>query len=129
MSVLLSVVLADCQGRDVVSLETGAEMSPHFVTDYIVAENFDLYRVETDEWFNRPVVPGTNRALVDTISSLNIVCNKDYDAGHEAGSDLCDIVKFWATTPYGFIHRGYVHEPMDYSGYWPVMYPNMAMIL
>ena len=42
MSVLLSAVLAGCQGRDVVSLETGAVMSPHFVTDYIVAENFDL---------------------------------------------------------------------------------------
>ena len=158
MSVLLSAVLAGCQGIDVVSLETGAVMSPHFVTDYIVAENFDLYRVETDEWFiffmnfrgerismpgnadkdrfetlaeafgdvsyNRPVVPDANRALVDPISSLNVVCNKDYDAGHEAGSDLCDIVKFWATTPYGFIHRGYVHEPMDYSDYWPVMYPQ-----
>lgn len=77
-----------------------------------------------DVSYNRPVVPDANRALVDPISSLNVVCNKDYDAGHEAGSDLCDIVKFWATTPYGFIHRGYVHEPMDYSDYWPVMYPQ-----
>ena len=40
-------------------------------------------------------------------TALEIVSDKDYDAGHPAGTDLADIVRFMSWSPYNFIRSGY----------------------
>lgn len=74
------------------------------------------------EW----IVMGYNHhiALSSPLTSISIVADKDYDAGHKAGASLGDIVQFCGMSPFAFIQNGYVptHSPATaYPALWTFM--------
>lgn len=57
--------------------------------------------------FNRPIAMFTGIALADTIESVNLTSDTDYDDMHPAGSSLDDIIKIKYKTSEPFIKSGY----------------------
>lgn len=47
-------------------------------------------------------------------SSIDIICNREYDANHPAGSSLADIVNYEAISIYPWIRSGYQTEKKVY---------------
>ena len=58
-------------------------------------------------WNGKLAIPFANKARNDSIFSIEIITEKDYDIQHKAGDDLSDIVKFYGSTPYNYIQNGY----------------------
>ena len=63
-----------------------------------------------DVSYNGNVLPYANISLVSSIVSVDIVCDRDFDAEHKAGESLADIVRLYVETPYEFIQYGYVYN-------------------
>lgn len=72
------------------------------------------------------VVPDANQALSEPLSFIGIICDKNYDADHDAGQSLEDIVLFCAISPYEFIQNGYknITPANKYPDYWYGMIMN-----
>jgi hypothetical protein len=72
------------------------------------------------------VMPNANKALTEPLSIVSVTCDKDFDAEHNAGQSLDDIVLFCATSPYNFIQGGYKDFVKDeeYPDYWYGMIMN-----
>ena len=77
------------------------------------------------------ILPGSNQAITEAIASIDVVCDKDFNEQHPAGSSLGDIIMFCATSPYEFIQGGYKDEDMvknsDYPDYWKYMLMNQGI--
>lgn len=82
-----------------------------------------------DGTYNKYVLPGSNMALTEPLTSVSIVCDKEYDAEHQSGSNLDDIVLFCATSPYEFIQSGYKEmvRSEKYPAYWKYMVMNQSI--
>lgn len=82
-----------------------------------------------DGSYTGTVLPDANKALTDVLTSISVVCDKEYDAEHGAGSSLDDLVLFCATSPYEFIRGGYknVVKDDDYPDYWKGMGMNQGV--
>ena len=78
-----------------------------------------------DGSYTGTVLPDANKALADALSSVSVVCDKEYDAAHEAGSSLDDLVTFCATSPYEFIRGGYKDTVRNDD--YPEYFKEMAM--
>ena len=64
-----------------------------------------------DVSYNRYMVPFSNPCLVDTITSLDLICNTDFDNNHKKGSSLNDIAILYYSSPLEFIKSGYKEYP------------------
>ncbi len=54
--------------------------------------------------------PYLHMALYDTLSSISITCDRDYDAFHAKDSNLADIAALYCTSPMPYIQSGCTKE-------------------
>ena len=88
---------------------------------YEVANNFG------DGSYTGYVLPWENQAVTEAIASIDVVCDKDFNEQHPAGSSLGNIMMLGASSPYEFIRAGYQKvtiEDSDYPKYWEQMALN-----
>ena len=101
-------------------------------TFYLTYDSLDVsvkYYHKGDEAYNRLSVKHrdsfegwTNKYYFSTFSicyamdfsSIDIICNREYDANHPAGSSLADIVNYEAISIYPWIRSGYQTEKKVY---------------
>lgn len=73
--------------------------------DRICEKNGDMTynasRIPSETWHTYPS---------ENWTSISVVSEEDYDAGHPAGSDLSDVIIMETVSPYPFISRGYKGE-------------------
>ena len=58
-------------------------------------------------WNGYTVTPIDHLVINDSIMSIVIISNVDYDDTHRAGDDISDVVKFIGSSPFDFIQNGY----------------------
>lgn len=68
-----------------------------------------------DTSYTKTVLPNSNQAITEALVSAKVVCDKDYNPTHPAGSDLGEMVLFLATSPYDFIQSNYNEALTHYS--------------
>lgn len=61
-----------------------------------------------DTCFNKKIPPYINQVVCDTLISISITADEDYDNDHPAGKPLNDIAKFYYESPISFIKSGYL---------------------
>ena len=60
-----------------------------------------------DTCYNREIVRGAIHAMADEFTAVDIVSDRDFDAGHRAGESLAGIARLVTATPLRFIESGY----------------------
>jgi hypothetical protein len=71
-------------------------------------EGYDKYiAIISDTLFNKKTTATTAVALLDTLSSIVITTDKDFDANHPAGADLNSLFSVYFYDPYVFVKNGY----------------------
>lgn len=127
---ILAITLCQCNNEN----EDGALYSKNFVQGYIelksmdistpINSNLNIYLsgeriTPTDKSFeylsntfgdiayNRHIVPGTNYCISDTITSINIICETDYNTSHKSKSSLNNIIELYFSSPLVYINSGY----------------------
>ena len=79
----------------------------------MIDENFAVFdsiaKRIGDTCFNQESVLLSHCVANDTIMSIDVVCNEDFDGTHKAGHSVSDIVDFYGSSPYNFIRNGYNH--------------------
>jgi hypothetical protein len=66
-----------------------------------------------DTYFNRKLVPFSNRAIADEFTSIDITSDRDFDSEHPAGTSLGNLVKFYGISFWKYIENGYKFAPYD----------------
>lgn len=114
--------------------ENGAAYSKYMINCYIECENFSLKsldqtlklrfegkainpgnfdefypiaRANNDTTYNRELVNLRYVSINDSLSHISIVCDKDINPNHPAGTELNDIFTFKAKTVYNIIQQNY----------------------
>jgi hypothetical protein len=71
-------------------------------------EGYDKYiAIIGDTLFNKKATTTVAVALLDTLSSIIITANKDFDVNHSAGADLSGLFSVYFYDPYAFVKNGY----------------------
>lgn len=121
----LAVKEADGTNGDIIAVNfTGIRVSS--LPPDADAERFgELADSYNDVSYTGYVIPNANKALAHPLSSMSVICDKEFDTDHGAGQPLDDIILLCATSPYDYIQSGYkdVTSADRYPNYW---YP-MAM--
>lgn len=65
-------------------------------------------------WTNKYYFSTFSICFAMDFSSIDIICNREYDANHPAGSSLADIVNYEAISIYPWIRSGYQTEKKVY---------------
>lgn len=68
-----------------------------------------------DTSYTKTVIPNSTQAITEALVSAKVVCDKDYNFTHPAGSDLGDMILILATSPYNFIQSNYDEALAHYS--------------
>ncbi len=122
----------DFELRPVAGIENA--IHAHFIGKSFECSSSDTKFYEYAKLFNDVsykgnVLPFANKALTEPLTSVNIVCDKDFDATHKAGSSLGDVIMFCATSPYEFIQSGYKKKIYTYPDYWKMLAMNQNGIV
>lgn len=80
----------------------------------------ELAATYQDGAYNGMVIPYSNQALSEALTSIDVICDRDYDDEHTAGQSLYDIVQLCASSPHKYIQNGYkeVGQPEELPDYW-----------
>jgi hypothetical protein len=71
-------------------------------------EGYDKYiAIIGDTLFNKKAATTVAVSLLDTLSSIIITADKDFDADHSADSDLSSLFSVYFYDPYAFVKNGY----------------------
>lgn len=87
---------------------------------------YEYAKLFNDLSFTGYVLPFDDKALTEPLTTVKIVCDKDFDATHKAGSNLGDVIMFCATSPYEYIQSGYKKGPYTYPDYWKSLVMNQG---
>ena len=79
------------------------------------SENIKMFNALAEQYgdthFNQNIVPFSEKAVIDTIQSIDIVCNEDFDNAHQKGSALSDITDFYYGSQLEYIKSDYQKMP------------------
>ena len=69
--------------------------------------------ISDTSWNGHAQMPRQYQVVNDSICSIEIISESDYDDIHKAGDNVADIVKFYCSSPYNFIQNGYMATQND----------------
>ena len=75
---------------------------------------YPIAKANNDTSFNDIITPGCYASINDSLSQINIICDKDIDENHLAGTELNDIFMFKAFSVYNVIQRHYESRKADF---------------
>ncbi|MDR0509814.1 MAG: hypothetical protein LBH06_01815 [Rikenellaceae bacterium] len=80
----------------------------------------ELAEYFNDASYNSYLIPNANKALIRPLDEISVSCDSNFDADHDAGQPLDDIVLLCAVSPYEFIESGYKNyiRASEYPVYW-----------
>lgn len=80
-----------------------------------------------DTSFTGEIAPLSNCAIADSISSIDIITNENFDAKHKKGDSVSDIVTFYGSTPYNYVTTGYNWPKQTIKPSWYYQYNDLVV--